>query len=271
MIGTPSPGEKSTGHFVQVTEMNGEPVSVEQLQRTCDRYHWAAGLCAGADVLEVACGAGQGLGLLASRANRVAGGDISPEVLAAARAVAGPEIELDVFGAEKLPFDDASFDRILLFEAIYYVDHPERFVAEAKRVLRSGGAVLLVTANKDLYDFNPSPFSHTYYGVVELTQLFSEAGFDVSFWGSHPVTNVSTRQRILRPVKFLAARLNLIPKTMKGKAWLKRLVFGELVLMPASIDTIEHDYRPPIAIKPDQPDRRHKVIYCMAVLPDGAE
>jgi len=69
--------------YTSVTEIAGSKVSNEQLLRMAHRYHFAAGFCAGKDVLEVACGAGVGLGYLAKFAKRVVGGDIdqkSPEI-----------------------------------------------------------------------------------------------------------------------------------------------------------------------------------------------
>ena len=229
-----------TRHFVDVTEIGGQLVSVEQLERTCDRYHWAAGLVRGTDVLEVACGAGQGLGILRAAARSLTAGDISPEVLSAARDVAATDVRLDVFGAESLPFPDGAFDHVLLFEAIYYIADKERFLSEARRVLRPGGRLLLVTANKDLFDFNPSSFSHGYPGIRELTELLAKHGFTSSFFASHNVDKMGFRQKIFRPIKFVAAKLGLIPKSMDGKAWLKRLVFGKLVPMPAALDKVPH-------------------------------
>lgn len=75
------------------------------------------------------------------------------------------------FDAQNMPHADNSMDVIIIFEAIYYLPSAERFVSECKRVLRDGGRVLVVTANKDLYDFNPSPHSYKYYGVIELKKF----------------------------------------------------------------------------------------------------
>jgi SAM-dependent methyltransferase len=100
-----------------------------------------------------------------------------------------------------MPFDDKSKDVIILFEAIYYLPNVEEFIKECIRVLRPGGCVLIATANKDLYDFNPSPHSHTYYGVVELNELISSHGFKTEFFGDTPVERVPLRQRIFRPIK----------------------------------------------------------------------
>lgn len=253
-----------TSKFVDVTEMAGQKISGEQLERMCHRYYWARPYVEGRDALEVGCGAGQGLGYLKQHARTVAGGDISAEVLERARATYGDTIPLSVFDAANMPFADGSLDAVLLFEAIYYLPDTDAFMAEARRVLRPGGHVLIVTANKDLYDFNPSPFSVAYPGVVELAELCRRHGFAPEFRGHVDTSKVSLRQRVLRPVKTIAVKFGLIPKTMGGKEFLKKLLFGTMVDMPASILDTPQPYEEAPRIEADRPDRRHKVIYCAA-------
>lgn len=255
-----------TAHFVGVTEMAGQKVSAEQLMRTCHRYYWARPFIQGGDVLEVACGAGPGLGYLQQHARSVSAGDISQEVLDRARDTYGDAFDLKVFDATSIPYPDHCFDAVLLFEAIYYLPDASAFMDEARRVLKPGGYVLIVTANKDLYDFNPSPFSTRYFGVRELRELCLKHGLAPDFWGYVDVTKVSLRQRALRPIKRIAAALGLIPKTMGSKEFLKRLVFGSMVDMPGSILDTPHPYVPPDAISSERADTRHKVIYCAARL-----
>jgi SAM-dependent methyltransferase len=153
---------------------------------------------------------------------------------------------------------------VILFEAIYYLPSPEKFVAECKRVLRPGGVVLIATANKDLYDFNPSPYSLRYFGVTEFGELFGRHDFACEYFGYMPVSEASARQRVLRPIKAFVARAGLMPKTMAGKKLLKRLVFGSMVQMPAEITVDSMDYKPPGRLPGGQPDRRFKVIYLAA-------
>ena len=253
-----------TASFLDVTELAGEEISLEQLERLCHRYYWAARYCAGRDVLEVACGAGPGLRYLAGKARSLKAGDFSPEVLARAKAHIGNDIELRVFDAQDIPFPNKSFDIVILFEALYYIPSAERFVAEAWRILRPGGILLISNSNKDLYDFNPSSFSTVYHGVVELRRLLEAAGFMPSFFGYLAVDQVSFRQRILRPVKKAAVALNLMPKTMAGKKLLKRLVFGEMVRMPETISEGMASYSEPEPISANLPDRTHKIVYCAA-------
>jgi SAM-dependent methyltransferase len=231
------------------------------------RYYWAASYCAGKDVVEVACGSGQGLGLLHKVAKTLEAGDYSAEVLAVPKAHYGARIRLQQYDAQQLPYADSSKDVVILFEALYYVPSAERFVAECRRVLRPGGQVLIATANKDLSDFNPSPLSHRYYGAAELGELFRKAGFATELYGHLPVAAVSARQKILRPIKKLAVGLGIMPKTMKGKQLLKRLVFGRLVPMPAELPPAAGDVERPAKLPDGVADRLHKVLYCRATLP----
>lgn len=257
--------------FSSVTELAHDDVSQEQVERLAHRYFWAGVHCEGRDVLEVACGPGQGLGLLAARARRLWAGDLTPSLLGQARAHYGERIALLEMDAQCLPFPAASLDVVILFEAIYYLPRAAAFVEECRRTLRPGGHVLVASANPDLWDFNPSPFSTRYYGVAGLTNLFAAAGFAPAFFGHLPTDAVSWRQRLFRPVKKLAATLGLIPKTMVGKKWLKRLMFGGLVTMPAEIDERTLSYLPPAPLPAGQPDRRFKVIYAAARKPPGGE
>ncbi len=253
-----------TAGFLNVTEIEGQRISQEQLDRMCHRYHWAADLSSGQDVLEVACGAGQGLEILRRKAGSLTAGDYSPEVLAVARRHFADSVPLSVFGAEEMPFPAESFDCVLLFEALYYINPPEAFFAEAARVLRKGGTLLITTANKDLYDFHPSPFAHRYLGVKELSHELGVAGFSSDMWGYLDTSKVSLRQRVLRPAKAAASRLGLMPKTMHGKEWLKKLFFGSMATMPSSLADIPFDYSPPRPLAANTEDKVHKVIYCRA-------
>jgi len=252
--------------FTTVTELTGDEVPIEQVERLAHRYYWAGEHCRGRDVLEVACGAGQGLGYLASLSKSMRAGDITQSLVASARAHYGRRIEIVKMDAQELPFSDHSLDVVILFEAIYYLPSAECFVDECRRVLRPGGRVLTVTANKDLYDFNPSPFSHQYYGVVELGHLFGKSGFSCEFFGNMLVNAVSWRQRILRPIKTLVVKLGLMPKTMVSKKLLKRLVFGKLVRMPIEINRNTMPYVPPTPISSAHPDQKFKAIYLAAIL-----
>src|SRR5690606_24234686 len=101
------------------------------------------------DVLEVACGAGTGIGYLQRNNARVIGIDISESVLAGGREHYGDRADLRVMDAHNLLFPADSFDVVIIFEAMYYLKNPDQFARECARVLRSGGKVLVCNANKD--------------------------------------------------------------------------------------------------------------------------
>jgi SAM-dependent methyltransferase len=252
--------------YSAVTEIAGDEVTQEQIERIAHRYTWASKFCTGKDVLEVACGSGQGLELIGKQARSLKAGDYSEPLLARCKQEYNGTFELRQFDAQAMPYPDRSFDVIILFEALYYLPAPEKFVAECKRLLRSDGLVLFATANKDLFDFNPSPYSYRYFGVVELRELFEKHSFAVECFGHARIAEASARQKILRPMKAAASSLGLIPKTMAGKKLLKRLMFGKLVVMPRRITEDHVVYSDPTRLPLDAPDRNHKVIYCKATL-----
>lgn len=250
--------------YWHLTERSGDMVTYEQLRRMHTRYVWAAGYCRNRDVLEVACGVGQGLKILGSVARTIRAGDQSARLLDLARATYGSKVELRQFDAQELPYSDKSVDVIVIAEAIYYLPDVERFFQEAHRVLRAEGTLLVVTANKDLYDFNRSPHSYTYLGVVELSHQLNRHGFSVRLFGDTPISSVSWRQRMFRPLKALAARLGAIPSTVEGRRWLKRIVFGRMVPMPDALSWDNAKYKAPTSISGSSSDRTHKVLLCAA-------
>lgn len=257
--------DSDTAKYVEVTEIAGDEISQEQLERMCDRYYWAKPYCEGKDVIEAGCGTGQGLGYLASISKSFKGFDVSDEVLEQPRLHYGDRIEILTADAMNMPFEDNSADTILLYEALYYVPEADKFFDEAARVLRPDGHLLIVTANKDLYDFNPSPYSQRYLGTVELKNELEATGFTITeMAGGTPLEKLSVKQRVLRPVKQVVVKLGLMPKTMAGKKLLKRLVFGNMVQMPAEITADMCAYTAPEPIAADKPCTTHKVIYCAA-------
>jgi ubiquinone/menaquinone biosynthesis C-methylase UbiE len=252
--------------FQDVTEMAGEPITTEQLDRLCHRYAWASRYCSGKDVVELACGTGPGIGVLNGVARSFEAGDFSEPMVQRVRQHYGDRVVVRQFDAQAMPYPDQSKDVLLIFEALYYLPDVPAFIRECRRVLRPGGVVLIATANKDLPDFNPSPYSHAYLGVAELAEQFGKAGFEARCSGYLSVAAISMKQRLLRPVKQAVVASGLMPKTMRGKQLLKRLVFGKPVPMPAEIGASAGPMIEPTPLPAGVPDRSHKVIYCVATL-----
>jgi len=221
--------------FATVTELPGAGMTPEQAAMLYTRYHWAGTLSEGRDVLEVACGPGVGLGYLAHRARRIVGGDCDEALLQQARAHYRSTIPLLRLDAHALPFAERVFDIVVLFEALYYLARPEEFLREARRVLRPRGVVLVCLPNKDWAGFNPSPFAHRYFSVAELRGLLTAAGFAPRVFGGFPAAPETFRERLVLAFRQAAVRMQLIPKTMRAKERVKRLLYRRLVPVPAEL------------------------------------
>src|SRR5947208_14555765 len=94
--------------------------------------------------LDVGTGAGALAIALAPLVREVVGVDLVPELLAEGRKRAPANVELVEGDATALPFDRASFDVVTTARTLHHVSRPERVLAEADRVLRPGGTMLVV-------------------------------------------------------------------------------------------------------------------------------
>ncbi len=98
------------------------------------------------DVLEVACGTGRNLPFYPAGV-RFTGVELSPEMLDIARDRAvrmGMGADLRSGDAHYLDFPDASFDTVVFTLALCTIPDPALALAEARRVLRPGGRLLLL-------------------------------------------------------------------------------------------------------------------------------
>jgi ArsR family transcriptional regulator len=102
------------------------------------------------DLLDVGCGQGRILKLLATRAHRVVGVDIDSDARRLARAellLAGsPNCSLRHGNMYSLPFGNEEFDTIILDGVLGEADRPTDVITEALRLLKAGGRVLLLSA-----------------------------------------------------------------------------------------------------------------------------
>ncbi|MDD5679961.1 MAG: class I SAM-dependent methyltransferase [Candidatus Omnitrophica bacterium] len=252
--------------YTVVTELPGMKASKEQIARLYQRYRFAHQFCGGKDVLEIGCGAGQGLGYLAETAERIIGGDIDENNLdyARKRYKGRGDIKIEILDAQKMPFNDEAFDVVILYEAIYYLSDAAKFIGEAYRVLKDKGSLIICSVNKDWPDFNPSPLGTKYFSVPELYSLLKTKFPDVSFYGGFSAETNKPKDMLVSLLKKTAVRLHIMPKTMRGKELLKRLFFGRLYPMPQEVKENMTEYTAPVPIPWDMPDRSHKVIFAIA-------
>jgi ArsR family transcriptional regulator len=105
------------------------------------------------DLLDIGCGRGRVLKLLASRANRAVGVDIDANARHLARAellLAGlRNCSLRAGDMYRLPFGAAEFDTVILDDTLSAAEEPVAALREARRMLREGGRLVILasTAN----------------------------------------------------------------------------------------------------------------------------
>lgn len=96
--------------------------------------------------VDVGTGAGALALALAPLVHEVVGVDRVPELLAKARERAArlPNVSFVEGDAERLPFDDFSFDLAATLRTLHHVARPEVVLAELVRVTRPGGRLLVI-------------------------------------------------------------------------------------------------------------------------------
>lgn len=102
------------------------------------------------DLLDIGCGQGRVLKLLASRAHRAVGVDIDSDARRLARAellLAGtPNTTLRQGDVASLPFEDDEFDTVILDDVLASTDNPVAAISEAKRLLHANGRLIILAS-----------------------------------------------------------------------------------------------------------------------------
>jgi SAM-dependent methyltransferase len=142
---------------------------------------------------------GVGSGRFAAPLGVQVGVDPSPAMLSHA---AARGIEVVEGLAENLPFAAGCFDYALVVTTLCFVDAPTRMLAEAHRVLKPGGRLVIGFIDRE------SPLGHdylahqaesvfyreaTFYSADEVGRLLLETGFSIDGWGQtlfHPLAEI---------------------------------------------------------------------------------
>jgi|GEM_PF-7326 len=134
------------------------------------------------DVLDIGAGDGVLAQLLAPRAGSYACVDSSAKVLAAAKSRLAEHQNLSFHAADMhaLPMPAASFDHVLMFHVLTYAERPADALAEAFRVLRPGGRVIIVTLDHHEHSTVTAAYDHVNDGFSPdtLRALLDERGFE---------------------------------------------------------------------------------------------
>jgi ArsR family transcriptional regulator len=135
------------------------------------------------DVLDIASGDGVTAELLAPHAHSIICVDSSERVVEAATRRLKPFTNVQVRHGDMhaLNLGRQRFDLVLMLHALTYAEHPAKAVAEAARVLRSGGRLLAVTLGRHDHRAVVAPFDHRNLGfrLEQLSGFATAAGLEV--------------------------------------------------------------------------------------------
>jgi len=153
-------------------ELFGRRFDLLALLCLCDR-DWVVG--------DLACGTGQVAQALAPFVRQVIAVDGSPAMLAAARGRLrhATGVRLLEGPLEDLPLADAELDVATLVLALHHVPEPDRVLAEAKRVLKPGGRLLVADMMPHQREEYRREMGHVWLGFAEdeIERRLAGAGF----------------------------------------------------------------------------------------------
>jgi ubiquinone/menaquinone biosynthesis C-methylase UbiE/DNA-binding HxlR family transcriptional regulator len=130
-------------------------------------------------------GAGEGAFslLLAQRARQVIAVDNSEKMVAygteLARRQGVSTIEYRLGDLEEVPIDSATVDLAFFSQSLHHAQHPERAVAEARRILKPGGRIAVLDLLRHRFEEARELYADLHLGFtqVELESLLARAGF----------------------------------------------------------------------------------------------
>jgi SAM-dependent methyltransferase len=210
-------------NFVALTQSLDVSMSNTEMQMCWSRYSWLRRFAENADVLEVGSGQGLARDYLSRTAKSYVQVDFSISNLARSRK--GNELPVVCASGDCLPIIDKSFEVVAALEMIYYLPDVPKFLAEAQRVLTPDGILFLTMPNPERRGFHRSPYSTTYPTVEQLRILLRNAGFDAEIYMAFAMSQ-TVSSRCLHACFSLVERLHLVPRSLKGRARLKRFIQG---------------------------------------------
>ncbi|WP_320957583.1 class I SAM-dependent methyltransferase, partial [Enterocloster asparagiformis] len=143
-------------------------------------------------VLDLGCGNGNLIRML-REVKRAScwGADLSSQMIREAGKNLGDKVNLAVADAAALPYGDGQFDIVICNASFHHYTEPERAVEEIRRVLRTGGTLILgdptipgrlarKLLNRAVHKRDSGDYK--IYGKMEITSLFAARGFRVHSW-----------------------------------------------------------------------------------------
>ncbi|WP_294287689.1 class I SAM-dependent methyltransferase [uncultured Chryseobacterium sp.] len=83
-----------------------------------------------------------------------------------------------LYGGEKLPFEDKTFDKIFTVNTVYFWKQPVDYLNEIYRVLKKTGTFVLTFGQRDFMEKLPfTPFGFILYNTDEMEEMVSKSHF----------------------------------------------------------------------------------------------
>jgi 2-polyprenyl-3-methyl-5-hydroxy-6-metoxy-1,4-benzoquinol methylase len=174
----------------------------------------------GARVLDIGCGDAGALIAFAEEGARVSGIEPSSASFERARTRAeehGVDVDLRAGAAEKLPFEDASFDLVILDNVLEHVSDQRQTLAEIHRVLRADGLLYMVTPKPLALRSIWNDPHYDLAGLVLLPRALQKWYFEVvrgGGAGGYDVGHIPTRWKLRRLLRGAAFRLLVSPREL---------------------------------------------------------
>lgn len=158
-------------------------------------------------VLDIASGDGVMGELLGAHAQSIDCVDLSTRVVRAGQTRVRdlPGVHFHQADMHALPFADGTFDTVLMLHALTYSPRPEQAIAEAARVLDSGGRLLCATLRRHRYLRQVRSFGHINSGFTpaDLESMCRKAGLEIRF---NDVTSIEKKAPNFEIITLLAAK-----------------------------------------------------------------
>jgi SAM-dependent methyltransferase len=136
------------------------------------------------DVLDVGSGDGAAAAAFAPYCRSLTCVDTNARLIEAARERLREHVNVrtQVADAQALPFDDVSFDAVLMFHTLTYAEHPARVLKECARVLRPGGRLVLLCLDEHRQSEVDARYGERHPGFAPsaVRALLTRAGLTVA-------------------------------------------------------------------------------------------